>query len=286
MNQPGNQASVTALKPSTARQSKRLLISNFSESANEDKLTEFFNLQLNGLNVTRNNDPCQTAQISKDRSFALLEFKTPEDATTAFVLLNGVNMDAAAQETNGHSNGTAKGLQISRPKDYIVPALAAEGEGDGATISSVVADTQNKLYLANLPVNLDEAQILELLQSFGPLKSFILVAYAGEEISRGVAFMEYKNPEHTQVAIDALSGMDLGSMPLKIARACLGIQQVGGEMSVNAMSLIAGTKSAETGAGRVLCLMNMITPAELLDPEEADGEFPSLCPSSPPFISP
>jgi hypothetical protein len=65
--------------------------------------------------------------------------------------------------------------------------------------------------------------------------------------------------------------MDLGSMPLKISRACIGTQQVGGEMSVNAMSMMAGTKANEFSNGRVLCLMNMITPAELMDGEEADG---------------
>jgi splicing factor U2AF subunit len=73
--------------------------------------------------------------------------------------------------------------------------------------------------------------------------------------------------------------MDLGSMPLKISRACIGTQQVGGEMSVNNMSLMAGTKSSEFGNGRVLCLMNMVTPAELMDAEEADGmpcAFPVL----------
>jgi splicing factor U2AF subunit len=271
MNQPGNQASQTALKPNTARQSKRLMVYNISEALTDSGIVDFFNLQLNGLNVTRNNDPCVSAHISKDRSFALLEFKTPEDATTAMTLINGVNVDASTATSNGHSNGTSAGLRIERPKDYIVPTVAADVDSDNGVLSNVVPDTQNKLTVANLPVNLDEAQILELLQSFGALKSFILVSYTGEEVSRGVVFLEYKDSAHTEVAVEALNGMDLGSMPLKISRACIGTQQVGGEMSVNAMSMMAGTKANEFSNGRVLCLMNMITPAELMDGEEADG---------------
>jgi splicing factor U2AF subunit len=271
MSQPGNQASQTALKPNTARQSKRLMVYNISETLTDSGIVDFFNLQLNGLNVTRNNDPCVSAHLSKDRSFALLEFKTPEDATTAMTLMNGVNLDASTATSNGHSNGTSAGLRIERPKDYIVPSVAPDVDGDNGALSNVVPDTHNKLTVANLPVNLDEAQILELLQSFGPLKSFILVSYAGEDVSRGIAFLEYKDSAHTEVAIEALNGMDLGSMPLKISRACIGTQQVGGEMSVNAISMMAGTKASEFSNGRVLCLMNMITPAELMDPEEADG---------------
>ena len=44
-------------------------------------------------------------------------------------------------------------------------------------------------------------------------------------------------------------------------------------MSVNAMSLMAGTTNKDVEQGRVLCLMNMITPEELMDHDEADGEF-------------
>jgi splicing factor U2AF subunit len=278
MNQPGNQASVTALKPSTARQAKRLMVYNVPAALTDSGITDFFNLQLNGLNVTRNNDPCLSAQISKERNFALLEFKTPEDATTAMTLLDGLNVEGGADGANGHANGASSGLQIQRPKDYIVPTVTAETEGDNASLSNTVPDTQNKLAITNLPVNLDEPQILELLQSFGALRNFILVTYSGEDVSRGVAFMEYRDTAHTQIAIDALNGMELGSAPLKIFRASVGIQQVGGEMSVNAMSMMAGTKSTEVDAGRVICLMNMITPAELMDAEEADGKSASFSP--------
>ena len=43
------------------------------------------------------------------------------------------------------------------------------------------------------------------------------------------------------------------------------------EMGVNAMSLLAGTTSAELEQGRVLQLLNMVTAEELMDNDEYEG---------------
>lgn len=275
MNQPGSQANTSALKPSTARQSKRLFVYNFTASGAGDGLMDFFNLQLNGLNVTRGTDPCISAQVSQDGTYALLEFKTSEDATNAMAL-DGITMEADAMDTsNGDTNGTSKGLEIKRPKDYIVPAITDDTENEAGILSSVVPDTQNKLSITGIPPYLNDEQIQELLLAFGALKNFVLVKDTASDQSRGIAFCEYTNTaESTEVAIEGLNNMELGDSHLKICRASIGIQQVGGEMSVNAMSLMAATSSENAEAGRVLCLMNMITPEELMDADEADGESP------------
>jgi splicing factor U2AF subunit len=276
MNQPGNQASTTALKPATARQSKRLLIYNLPASATDDSIVDFFNLQLNGLNVTRGTDPCISAQTSKDHSYALIEFKTPEDATNALAF-DGINMDPQAMETNGDANGKPKGVEIKRPKDYIVPNVTDETENPSGVLSNVVPDTQNKISITNLPIFLGEDQIMELLNSFGQLKSFVLVKDAATEESRGIAFCEYQDPAVTKVAVEALNGMELGDTAMRVKLASVGISQVSSEMSVNAMSMMAGTTKEDGETGRVLALMNMITPEELMDPEEADGIVYQSC---------
>lgn len=269
MNNPGGQANTAALKPSTARQSKRLLVYNLPASATDDSLTDFFNLQLNGLNVTRGVDPCISAQISSDKAYALLEFKTPEDATNALAF-DGINMEPDAMVTNGNENVSSKGLEIKRPKDYIVPNVTDETENEAGILSNMVPDTQNKISITNLPIYLPEDQILELLTAFGELKNFVLVRDASTQESRGIAFCEYKNPTSTSVAVESLNGMELGDTAMKVKLASIGIQQVSGEMSVNAMSMMAGTAKDDGENGRVLCLMNMITPEELMDPDEAD----------------
>lgn len=68
--------------------------------------------------------------------------------------------------------------------------------------------------------------------------------------------------------------MELGDDHLKVQRASIGVQQASGlEMGVNAMSMLAGTTSTDLEQGRVLQLLNMVTPEELMDPDEYEGMF-------------
>jgi splicing factor U2AF 65 kDa subunit len=270
MDQPAGTASNAALKPSNARQSKRLFVYNLPPSATEASITEFFNLQLNGLNVTQGVDPCISAQIAKNREFALLEFKSPMDATVVLAL-DGIHMEAADAMQNGSSNGTANGLTIRRPKDYIVPS-AEESELQEGIISSEVPDTAHKVCVSNIPLYLSEEQVTELLASFGPLKAFVLVKDRGTEESRGFAFCEYVDPANTAIAVEGLNGMELGDKVLKVNLASIGFTQASGlEMGVNAMSMFAGTTSTDLEEGRVLQLLNMVTAEELIDNDDYEG---------------
>lgn len=69
--------------------------------------------------------------------------------------------------------------------------------------------------------------------------------------------------------------MMLGQRALKVQKASIGITQVSGEMGVNAMSMLAGTTSTDAGAGRVLQLLNMVTPDELMDNDDYEGTWES-----------
>lgn len=268
MNQPANAGANTALKPSNARQSKRLFVHGIPPTSTEDNIIDFFNIQLNGLNIVKGMDPCVSAQISPEHDFALTEFKTPEDATTALAF-DGITMEDSA---NGSANGRPAGLQIRRPKDYIVPAVTDESEQTEGVVSENVPDTQNKLRMTNIPTFIEDAQVRELLTTFGELKSFVLAKDTSSGASRGFAFFEYMDPTKTDEAVTGLNGIELGDGALRAARAAVGVQQVGGDMSVNAMSMLAGTTSADVEQGRVLCLLNMVTAEELLDNDEYEGE--------------
>lgn len=275
LNQPANAAANTALKPSHARQSKRLFVYNIPSTATDDSICEFFNLQLNGLNITKTADPCLSAQINPDRSFALLEFKSAEDATTALAF-DGLSI--SGDSTNGDANGKSAGISIRRPKDYIVPTVTDESEQTAGVVSENVPDTQNKVRMTNIPVYIEDEQVKELLQTFGQLKSCIVVKDTSSGQSRGIAFFEYTDPATTDTAVAGLNGIELGDGNLVAARAAVGVQQVSGEMSVNAMSMLAGAQSADVEQGRVLCLLNMVTAEELYDNDEYEGQytFPSL----------
>lgn len=185
MNQPSGSAGNAALKPSNARQSKRLFVHNLPTTATDEGIVSFFNLQLNGLNVIEGSDPCISSQISKDRSFALLEFKQPGDATVALAL-DGIQMEDndAMDTSNGTANGTAQGLSVRRPKDYIVPSVVDDTEFEEGFVSPVVPDTQNKISVTDLLPNLTDDQVIELLVAFGHLKAFVLVKDSSTEESR------------------------------------------------------------------------------------------------------
>lgn len=183
MNQPGGAVNNAALKPSNSRQSKRLLAYNIPSNATEESIISFFNLQLNGLNVVESTDPCILCQVSRDHTFALLEFRHASEATVALAL-DGISMEPDDAMTNGVANGSGSGLKIQRPKDYIVPAIADETGYEPGVVSKVVLDTPNKISVTNIPPYLTEEQVMELLTSFGELKAFVLVKDAGTEESR------------------------------------------------------------------------------------------------------
>ncbi|KAI0164652.1 hypothetical protein GGR57DRAFT_449998 [Xylariaceae sp. FL1272] len=265
MNHPGGAVNSAALKPGNSRQSKRLLAYNLPPGCTDDSVAAFFNLQLNGLNVIESTDPCVLCQISKDRSFALLEFRHASEATVALA------MDGISMEADDSANGaTSGGLRIQRPKDYIVPAVPDDTPYEPGVVSKTVDDTPNKISIANLPPYLNEEQILELLVSFGELKAFVLARDNGTEESRGIAFCEFVDPSVTDIAIQGLQGMPIGEKNLKVQKASIGITQVSGvEMGVNAMSMLAGTTaSGDSDMSRVVQLLNMVTAEELMDNED------------------
>lgn len=140
----------------------------------------FFNLQLNGLNVIDTTDPCVLCQFSNDRSFAVIEFKDAPETTVALAL-DGISMEAS-DAANG-TDGGHRGLEIRRPRDYVVPAITEEVAYDPEVVSNIVPDTVNKLSITNIPTFLTEEQIIELLASFGKPKAFVLVKDRGTEES-------------------------------------------------------------------------------------------------------
>ena len=160
-------ATAAALAPSAAKQSKRLYVHNLPSGTSSEEIMDFFNLQLNGLNVVSSHDPCLSAHVATSKEYAALEFKTPEDATVALAM-NGISMrdDGGAPDRSG--------LSIRRPKDYITPT-ADENAYPGDEVSSVVKDSPNKLSIVNIPTYIEEEQVRELVETMGKLKAFILV---------------------------------------------------------------------------------------------------------------
>lgn len=66
--------------------------------------------------------------------------------------------------------------------------------------------------------------------------------------------------------------MDLGERKIRVKKASIGATQVAGvEMGVAAMSMLAGTTATDSDESRVLQLLNMVTPDELMDNDDYEG---------------
>jgi splicing factor U2AF subunit len=170
-------ASTSGLQAQNSKQAKRLFIYNIPGDATSDEIVEFLNLQLNGLNVVSGINPCLSAQIASNHEYALVEFKTAEDATVVLAM-DGVSMRGVAE-----GEAEPAGLSIRRPKDYITPsadenAMAVDG------VSSNVPDSPYKLSITNIPAFVDEPQARELVEAFGALKAFVLVKDTSSEQHR------------------------------------------------------------------------------------------------------
>lgn len=181
MNQPGGSADTEALKPSNSRQAKRLFAYNLPAGVSGETLLAFLNLQLNGLNVVKSVDPCISAQVGEDRSFGLLEFKTPNDATVALGF-DGILMDE--HQAGIGANGEPKGLELRRPKDYISPSGRDDKDYQEGLLLEEVPDSPNKICVSNIPHYIPEEPVTMLLKSFGELRSFVLVKDSSTEESK------------------------------------------------------------------------------------------------------
>lgn len=285
--QPGATANASSLLPVNSRVAKRLIVTRIPPGVTADELTEFINLQLN--EYVPQPDPCVSSAIPRsDNTWALANFRTPEDTTLALHLAAGGKwiMPAHAGVGNGVTNGAGLALALQRPKDYIEPTGAEDEETDARAAS--VRDSPYKLVISQLPDFIDEDQTRELLRVYGSLKaySFLKSRTTGESavsshdhyfgrcsanFNQCVALFEYDDPSVIPAAMENLNDMQLGENKLKVVHACVGIKQPKLEMGVQALNVLARGEGTGADRGRVLQLHNMLTPDELVDNEEYEG---------------
>ena len=186
-------------------------------------------------------------------------------------------------------------LKIRRPKDYggMEMPTTASFHVPGV-VSTNVPDSAHKIFVGGLPSYLNEEQVMELLKSFGELKAFNLVRDNGTGPSKvcghlstlvpvvfswigiqGFAFFEYVDVAVTDVAIVALSGMTLGDRQLVVQRASVGAKagQPGfpdlpyEQFPAIPRPIMPAGDVSENDA-RVLLMLNMVTPDDLIDDDE------------------
>ncbi|EIW65769.1 hypothetical protein TREMEDRAFT_41238 [Tremella mesenterica DSM 1558] len=240
------------------RQAKRIYVGGITESMTDASLLEFFNTTMSerGFTLEIPGDPIGAVQVNHEKAFAFLEFRSAEEASSALKLDNVMFEDVP--------------LRVKRPKDYTGLDPLQHTMGGAQAMS----DSPNKLFIGGLPTYLDEAQVMELLKSFGELRSFNLVKDPDSSENKGFAFAEYTDPSNTDMAISGLNNFSLGDRILVVQRAAVGrasgtTDAIPGSESFLAKSAIFAQENQQSGpTSRVMLLLNMVTADELYDDQE------------------
>jgi splicing factor U2AF subunit len=241
-------------------QARRLYCGNLPFGITEDLMIDFFNAKMRESELARQSgNPVLACQINLEKNFAFLEFRSVEETTLAMAF-DGIILQGQA-------------LKIRRPKDYQpIPGITeTQATHIPGVVSTVVPDTENKVFIGGLPNYLNEDQVKELLSAFGELRAFNLVKDSATGLSKGYAFCEYVDVGITDVAIAGMNGMQLGDKKLVVQRASVGSKTMPAQLTIPGFDF-----SKEIQATNILCLMNMVTPDELMDDEDYDEIFDDI----------
>lgn len=245
----------------STRPSRRLLVGNLPSSISDGELTELLNSAM--LSASANHlpgtKPCISCVVSGDKSHAVAEFLTPEDATAA-LLLDGRTL---------HGNT----LIIKRPKDFVEPANGGPEKSLPAAddlISSIVIDSPHKIFIGGISHTLDSDKVREIVTAFGQLKAFCFEVDTDRKPPEAFAFLEYVDPSCTLKACAGLNGMRLGGRVITVVQATPDASGEGG--SIPFYGIPEHAKPLMQKPTQVLELKNVLTKEELLQLSEVELE--------------
>lgn len=263
------------------RHARRLYVGCIPPNATEQEISNLFRTIITSSLSLREN-PVISVFINQEKSFAFVELISIE-LTTACCQLDGMSY-------RGNT------IRIRRPNDYAsenlpsdlgpIPTLSLASLG---VVSSTVPDGPNKIFIGGLPHDLGDEDVKELLNAFGPLRSFHLVKDTPASISspiysKGYAFCEYMDPRNTHIAIEGLNNlpirdktltvrlasqnasMSASSPPTSIPSSIYG-PSGGMQNGYSGMKAGAGLVSGETPT-RVLLLKNIVNRSEIQNDDE------------------
>ncbi|PWZ38772.1 hypothetical protein Zm00014a_017796 [Zea mays] len=265
-----------AMTQQATRHARRVYVGGLPPTANEQTVAIFFNgvMAAIGGNTAGPGDAVLNVYINHDKKFAFVEMRSVEEASNAMVL-DGIMFEGAP-------------VKIRRPTDYNPSLAAALGPSQpnpnlnlsavGLTPGSAGGlEGPDRIFVGGLPHYFTEAQVRELLESFGPLRGFDLVKDRETGNSKGYAFCVYQDLNVTDIACAALNGIKMGDKTLTVRRANQGASQPRPEQEsilLQAQQQVQMQKFVYQVGGalptKVVCLTQVVTADELRDDEEYD----------------
>lgn len=76
-----------------------------------------------------------------------------------------------------------------------------------------------KIFVAGLPYDLDDAELVEIFEKFGTITSAKVAMDKETGKSKGFAFVEMPNAVEAKDAIESLNGISLGKKPMVVKEA-------------------------------------------------------------------
>ncbi|KAL8272013.1 hypothetical protein Esti_004137 [Eimeria stiedai] len=214
------------------RNARRLFVHNIPPGTTQADICGFFNGALLAVNAQTGftdlaiaGDKPQLLPVEKcdglqeNGRFCFLELRSHE-----WVVLC-LKLDGIAFNSNT--------LRVMRPKDYVLPPggdpaksilipeleRVAKQEENEVRASAPPRQADCKLYIQNLPQEMGEDQVRDLLEQFGKLRVLNLIKNRQTGKHRGYGFFEYEDPDVTDQAIEALNGFVCGASVLSVQRS-------------------------------------------------------------------
>ncbi|KAL6222724.1 hypothetical protein ACLB2K_006115 [Fragaria x ananassa] len=234
---------------------RMVYVGGLPPTANEQSVAEFFSHVMHAIggNTSGPGDPVVNVNINHERNFALVEMRSVEEASNAMAL-DGIVFEGSlrVRRPNDYNPSMAATLGPSQPSPNL--NLANVGLIPSSTSTGGLEVPDCILFASGLPYFITEAQIKELLESFGSLRCFQLVK--DSEKSEGFAFCVYQNVSVTNKACEALNGIRMGDMTITVRRANQSPNQPEPELL---------QFSDHSVATKVVCLTRAYTDEELKD---------------------
>ncbi|CAN0880349.1 Splicing factor U2af large subunit A [Linum grandiflorum] len=271
-----------AMTQQATRHARRVYVGGLPPTANEQSVATYFNqvMAAIGGNTAGPGDAVVNVYINHDKKFAFVEMRSVEEASNAMAL-DGIIFEGAP-------------VKVRRPTDYNPSLAATLGPSQpnpnlnlgavGLTPGSAGGlEGPDRIFVGGLPYYFTEAQVRELLESFGPLRGFDLVKDRETGNSKGYAFCVYQDVTVTDIACAALNGIKMGDKTLTVRRANQGTNQpkpeqenvlLHAKQQIALQGALLGQPSImqrlmlQPAATKVVCLTQVVTEDELRDDQE------------------
>ncbi|KAJ6851980.1 uncharacterized protein M6B38_257185 [Iris pallida] len=238
---------------------RRLYVENLPPTASEKSVTNSLNelLLSSHVNHIQGVKPCISCIINKEKCQAVVEFLTPEDATTA-LSLDGKSISGSV-------------IKLRRPKDFVEAPTGSLGKTVPVVkvISDAVKDSPNKIFVGGISRALSSDMFMKIAGAFGILKAYYFEF--NEELNGPCAFLEYEDQSVTQRACAGLNGMKLAGQVLTAVQALPDSHEDVAE-SLPTYGIPPHARSLLAISTQVLQLKNLFKAEEFLLLSESDVE--------------